>query len=251
MSSPAPPDWPAAHPGRRLAAAVIDAFVLLLPCAALAMLHPAAAMAAAVAYGTVLEAGPRRATPGKRACAIEVMPPEGGRLDTGRAALRNLLKYVGVAFAGSVWGLVVPLAVFAPAFTASRQGLHDRAARSSVRHEAGRGLSDLAVAAIALFGPFLLVVGMLPVALSPVLNARARHSVEAAIRGASAREREIEAFVAANGALPPRSAIELQPDGVKGRVILTPEMRGSTVRWRCRGEGIPRGQLPQQCREEL
>jgi len=144
----------------------------------------------------------------------------------------------------------VPLAVFAPAFSASRLGLHDLAARSCVRREEGHGLSDLATGALGLFGPILFVVAVLPLMLSPVSNARAREAVEAAIRNAQPRRVEIEAYAAANGRLPEGARITLAPEGSKGRITLTPQMRGKDVRWVCRGEDIPRGQLPRECREE-
>jgi uncharacterized RDD family membrane protein YckC len=250
MSSPEPSDRPLAHPWRRLAAAVIDAFVLLVPCAALMYVHPALAIVLAVAYGTALEKAARHATLGKRACALEAAPAQGGELGLRAALIRNLVKYASLAFAGSPWGFVVPLAVFAPAFLPSRQGLHDLAARTLVRQEPNLGLSDIAVGVIGLFGPILLVVGLLPMVLIPVANARARESVEAAMRSAAERRARVEAYVAQNGQLPADATLVLQPEGVKGRVVLRPQVSGNAVQWRCSGEGVPRGQLPKECRTE-
>jgi uncharacterized RDD family membrane protein YckC len=250
MSSPASTDWPLAHASRRLAAAAVDAILLVAPCAALILLHPLVALAGAVAYGTALEAGAHRATPGKRLCGIEAMPPEGGRLPLRATLLRNVLKYGGLAFALSAWGLLVPLAVFAPAFGPARRGLHDLAARSFVRHQVGQGLSDVACGALAIFGPVLFVVALLPLILSPVTNARARDAVEAALRDAQPRRSAVEAYAAANGRLPDAARIELRLEGIQGSVVLMPQMRGTEVRWTCRGEGIPRGKLPQQCRPQ-
>jgi len=251
MSSPASTDWPLAHASRRLAAAVVDAFILVVPCTALVLLHPALALAAAVVYGTLLEMSARRATPGKMLCAVQAMPLEGGRLPLRAALLRNLLKYGGLAFAGSTWGFLVPLAVFAPAFGPARRGLHDLAARSCVRYEEGQGLSDLAAGALGLFGPIVFVVALLPLMLAPVSNARAREAVEAAIRDAQPRRAAVEAYVAANGRLPDASQITLAPEGSTGRITLTPRLDGAAVRWTCRGEGISRGHLPAHCREDL
>ena len=250
MSSPDPSGRPLAHAWRRLAAAVIDAFVLLVPCAALVFVHPALAVVAAIAYGTLLELRPRHDTPGKRVCGVEVEPVPGGELTPRAALVRNAIKYGGLAFAGSTWGFIVPLAVFAPAFAPARQGLHDLAARTVVRREEKTGLSDLAVGVIGLFGPILLVVGLLPAVLLPVANGRARENVEAAIRGAADRRSAVESSAAKNGQLPGNDAIVLHPDGVKGIVTLTPHMKGSTVQWECRAEGVPRGQLPKECRGE-
>jgi len=145
----------------------------------------------------------------------------------------------------------VPLAVFAPAFGPARRGLHDLAARSCVRYEEGEGLSDLASGALGLFGPIVFVVALLPLMLAPVTNARVRGAVEAALRDAQPRRAAVEAYVAANGRLPDAAQLTLAPEGTHGRVVLTPQLRGSEVRWICRGEDIPRGQLPAQCREEL
>ena len=248
MQSPDPGDRPRAHAWRRLAAAVIDAFVLLVPCAVLVFVHPALAVAAAIAYGTVLEMRPRHDTPGKRVCGLEVEPAQPGELAPRAALVRNAIKYGGLALAGSTWGFIVPLAVFAPAFAPARQGLHDLAARTVVRREEKIGLSDLAVGVIGFFGPILLVVGLLPVVLIPVSNARARESVQAAMRGAADRRAQVEAYVAKNGQLPPNAPIVLSAAGAKGRVTLTPRMKGSVVQWECRGEGVPRGQLPKECR---
>ena len=249
MPSPDPSDRPLAHAWRRLAAAVIDAFVLLVPCAALVFLHPAAAVAAAIAYGTFLELRPRHDTLGKRACGVEVEPAQGGELAPRAAFVRNLIKYGGLAFAGSTWGFIVPLAVFAPAFAPARQGLHDLAARTVVRREEKMGLSDVAIGVIGFFGPILLVVGLLPVVLIPVANARARESVQAAIRGAADRRARVEADAAQNGQLPPNAPIVLSPDGVKGSITLTPRMKGRAVEWQCSANGVARGQLPKECRQ--
>lgn len=250
MPSPDPSDRPLAHAWRRLAAAVIDAFVLLVPCAALVFVHPALAVVAAIAYGTALEMRPRHDTPGKRVCGVEVEAARGGELTPRAVLVRNLVKYGGLAFAGSTWGFIVPLAVFAPAFAPARQGLHDLAARTVVRREEKLGLSDLAVGVIGFFGPILLVVGLLPVILLPVSNARARESVGAAMRGAADRRTRVEAYAAQNGQLPPDAPIVLHPEGVKGSVTLAPRMKGSAVQWECRAEGVPRGQLPKDCRQE-
>jgi uncharacterized RDD family membrane protein YckC len=252
MSSPASidTDWPLAAPWRRLAAAVIDAFILLVPCAALVYIHPALAIVAAIAYGTVLEVRARHATPGKRVCALEVGVASGEAINVRAALIRNAIKYGGLAFAGSMWGFLVPLAIFAPAFAPGRQGLHDLAARTLVRHEPKQGLSDVAVGAIGVVGPFLLVVALLPVVLSPLANARARQSVEAAIRGAADRRAHVEGYLAREGRLPGDATIELHPEDVKGRVVLRPQVKGNTVQWECRGEGVPRGQLPKECRGE-
>lgn len=250
MSSPDPSDRPLAHPWRRLAAAVLDAFVLLVPCAALVFVHPALAVVAAIAYGTLLEMRARHDTPGKRACGVGVEAARGAALVPRAVLVRNLVKYGGLAFAGGTWGFIVPLAVFAPAFGPARQGLHDLAARTVVRREEKAGLSDLAVGVIGLFGPILLLVALLPAVLSPLANARARRSVEAAIRGAADRRARVQAYAAQNGQLPPDAPIILRPEGLKGRVTLTPRMKGSAVEWQCSAEGMPRGQVPKECRPE-
>jgi len=59
----------------------------------------------------------------------------------------------------------------------------------------------------------------------------------------------VEAYAAANGRLPEAAQIILVPEGAKGRIVLTPQVRGAEVRWTCRGEGFTRGQLPRDCRE--
>jgi uncharacterized RDD family membrane protein YckC len=251
MPSRAAADRPLAHPTRRLAAAVIDALILLVPCAALIYVHPLAALAAAIAYGAAFEAGERHATPGKRVCAIEVVAATGERVTVAAAMVRNAVKYGSLAFSTSVWGFVVPIAIVAPMFMPARQALDDLAARTNVLHERGLGLPTLAATVIGLLGPVLFVVALLPLILAPVTNARARESVEAALRGAAERERAVEAFAAENGRLPANPAIVLQPEGTSGRVVLTPTLEGRAVRWTCSAEGIPRGRLPARCRPQV
>jgi uncharacterized RDD family membrane protein YckC len=250
MASPDPTEPSPAHPWRRLAAAVIDAFILLVPCAALIYVHPLLALVAAIAYGTLFEATGRHATPGKRVCGVDVAASTAGGMRVMPGLLRNLLKYGSLGFSASVWGFLVPLALFAPAFATQRQGLHDLVARTIVRHERGAGLSDLAVGAIGLFGPIVFVVALLPLILAPVTNARARESVEAAMRGAAERKAHVEGYAAASGRLPADSAIVLHPEGLNGSITLTPEMRGNAVHWVCTAQGIMRGRLPKECRTE-
>jgi uncharacterized RDD family membrane protein YckC len=250
MASPDPTGRPLAHPWRRLAAAVIDALILLVPCAALVYVHPLAALVAAIAYGTVLELRGERQSPGKRLCAIAAERSDGRPLDARAAFVRNVLKYGSLAFSASAWGFLVPLAIFAPAFTPARLGLHDLAARTCVRHAKGEGLSDLVVGAIGLFGPIVFVVALLPLLLNPVANARARESVQAAMRDAAPRKASVEAYIAQRGELPSNAAIVLQPEGMAGHIVLTPVMHEGHVQWECHGEEIARGQLPRECRDE-
>jgi hypothetical protein len=84
----------------------------------------------------------------------------------------------------------------------------------------------------------------------PVSNARARRSVEAALEEAKPRRAELEAYYRDNGRFPEGSAaIELHPEGAHGVIRLTPDASAGQVRWRCTAEGITRGQLPLECRE--
>jgi len=250
MASPDSTQPSPAHPWRRLAATVIDAFILLVPCAALIYVHALVALVAAIAYGTFFEATGRHATPGKRVCGIDVAAATEGGMRPMPALVRNLLKYGSLGFSASVWGFLVPLALFAPAFAPQRQGLHDLVARTMVRHERGLGLSDLAVGAIGLFGPIVFVVALLPVILAPVTNARARESVEAAIHAAAERKAHVEGYAAANGRLPADSVIVLHPGGMSGSITLTPEIHGNAVHWVCTAQGVARGRVPKECRAE-
>lgn len=77
-----------------------------------------------IVYYVALEAGPRQATPGKRAMGIMVVTGEGHRIGVGRA--------IGRYFAKIISGLTCYIGFIMAAFTARKQGLHDMIADTLV-----------------------------------------------------------------------------------------------------------------------
>ncbi len=267
-------DWPLATFWRRAAAAVVDHLILVIPFLLLAKFHPALAVVLPVAYGTYFESSPRPATWGKRLCGIEVMTEGAERPRWRRALVRNALKYCGHAFIGSIWGFFATTALFAPAaLPAKRQGLHDRAARTVVRHEPKHGISPLLVGVISTVVPLLFVTGLLPLITAPFYADQARRQVSEALAAALPYRAAVESFYARNNRLPDalsdlgmeappvsvapsflfsRGRIVIEPAGMRqpGTITQTPEPSGATLAWKCAAGGIPNANLPPQCRGE-
>jgi uncharacterized RDD family membrane protein YckC len=267
-------DWPLATFWRRAAAAVVDHLILVIPFLLLAKIHPALALVLPIGYGTYFESSARPATWGKRLCGIEVMAEGAERPRWRRALLRNALKYCGYAFIGSAWGFLATTALFAPAaFTAKRQGLHDMAARTVVRHEPKHGISPLLVGVIATVVPLLFVTGLLPLITAPFYADQARRQVNEALEATRPYRLAVESYYALNSRLPDslndlgmaappasvapqfvlsRGRIVIEPAGMRkpGTITQTPEPSGNTLGWKCAAGGIPNANLPPQCRGE-
>jgi uncharacterized RDD family membrane protein YckC len=266
-------DWPLATFWRRVAAAVIDHLVLVLPFLLLARIHPLLALALPIAYGTYFESSKRPATPGKRLCGIEVMTLASAHPPLRRALARNALKYCGYGFLASGWGYVVVLAMFAPVALSERRGLHDRIAGTVVRHEPKRGISPLVVGVIATVVPLLFVTGMLPLLTAPYYAEQARRQVLEALAATRPYQAAVEKYYALNNKLPDgladigmeapaapvspsftfsRGRIAIEPAGMRkpGTITQAPQATGTTLAWKCSADGIPNAHLPPQCRGE-
>lgn len=267
-------EWPLATLPRRIAAAVIDVIILVVPYALLSMLHSALAILVLPLYGAVLESSPRRATWGKRLCGLEVRPAGGGRLTFMAALARNVLKYAGPYFAGSTFGLSV-VAVAAPlALSKRRQGLHDLAAGSLVRHAPGQGISQLSVGVLATVVPLLFVAGVLPIVMNPAYEDAGRKELNRAIDATHPHRMRTAEFYAKNGKLPEtleeiglqapspelaaftfrngRMDIELPRHRSRDpeQLTFTPQTSAAALTWRCTTVGIRKERLPAMCRSE-
>jgi uncharacterized RDD family membrane protein YckC len=82
-------------------------------------------------YEAVLESSIWQATVGKKMCGLYVTDEDGARLSFGRATGRYFAKFLSVFTAYIGFVLV--------AFTARKQGLHDKIAGTYVMRRAGRG----------------------------------------------------------------------------------------------------------------
>lgn len=121
-----------AAPWKRGAAFLVDA-AMVLPVAALS---PLSAVGLLALTGTLFEASPWQATPGKRWLGLRVMEAEGRRMKWRRAAVRHVARAVPLALAAA--GEPVLAAVSAGLFVAPllagprRRAMWDRLAGASV-----------------------------------------------------------------------------------------------------------------------
>ncbi len=135
-----------APPGRRIAAALVDA-ASIAAIGLLALLASGQSVTAVPTPGTLVltaaiamfyriftEGTARMATPGKRLLGLRVRPPESGRVDFAVAALRGWPWWLTGALAGIdpqlvPAGALLSLAALVPiVFSSDRRGLHDRMA---------------------------------------------------------------------------------------------------------------------------
>jgi uncharacterized RDD family membrane protein YckC len=267
-------EWPLASFPRRVAAAVIDAMILVVPYALLSMVHFALAWLAVPLYGAVMEGSARRATFGKRLCGLEVHPAGGKRITLVGALVRNAVKYAGPLLVAPTYGLSL-VVVAAPAVRSRlRQGLHDLAAGSVVRHAPGRGLSQISVGVLATVVPVLFIAGVLPILMNPSYEDASRKEVTRAIEASHPYRMRTAEFYAKNGRLPEtldeiglaplspsiagfsyrqgRMTLELPQRGSRERALLsfTPEPKGAELAWRCTAFGMRKERVPAICREE-
>ncbi|MEO8101474.1 MAG: RDD family protein [Betaproteobacteria bacterium] len=262
-------EWPYAGFWRRVAATVIDNLILIIPGVLFgAFTFGVGGVAVWLAYGTYFESSEQRATWGKQACGLTVESVTGERLSVGTALFRQVLKFVG-----NILSIITWLIFFVPAaFTARKQGLHDLAVSSVVRHEPGKGIPSLLVGVIAAILPAVFVVGILAAIAIPAYQdfvTRAR-VVEGRAQAAPLRA-AVEASFASTGKLPLDQSqlgsvnapegranvtykdgrIEIAIKGSQrpqGMIYLTPIAEADRITWKCEAENIRPGQLPRDCR---
>ncbi len=260
-------EWPYASFWRRVAAWVIDSLILTAPAMALSAYDlDFLAILLLLAYGTYFESSSQRATWGKQACGLTVEHVSGETLSVGRALGRQLLKLLANVFAVLSW-----LIFFAPvAFTEKKQGLHDLAVSSVVRHEPRTGMADWLVGVFAAVIPATAVIGVLAAVMMPAYQDYVmRAKVFEARSHAAPLRMAVDAAYAKSGKLPANQS-ELDPalvqadasvDFKDGRITmtanaggkqilihLTPTVESNRVTWACSAENLRRSQVPADCR---
>lgn len=134
--------------GRRLAAAILDGLILMIPMALVSRMIPMVGwLVVYFFYAPILESSEIRATLGKHLMGIQVCDLQGRRISLRAAIIRNLLKLISSAllFVGHVFAL----------FTERRQALHDLFADTLVVYgRSERSIADAWTASLReLFGP--------------------------------------------------------------------------------------------------
>ncbi len=261
-------EWPYSGFWRRVAATVIDNLILIIPAAILSTFSfGIGAILLLLAYGTYFESSEQRATWGKQACGLAVENLSGERLSVGTAFFRQVLKLLGNILSIFTW-----LIFFVPAaFTARKQGLHDLAVSSVVRHEPGKGIPSWLVGVIACIVPAIAVVGVLAaIAIPAYQDYVTRTKVVQARLQATPLQTAVEAAFAKTGALPlnqselgnismptggasidyrdGRIVMTLSAGSPRGQVYLTPVTESDRITWKCNAENIRSSQLPADCR---
>ena len=260
-------EWPYSSFWRRVAAMVIDNLILIIPLALIsAVTFGIGAIILFIAYGTYFESSEKRATWGKQACGLIVESESGDRLSVGAAFGRQLLKLLGNILSVITW-----LIFFLPAaFTARKQGLHDLAVSSVVRHEPGKGISSTMVGVVAAIIPGIAIIGMLAaIAIPAYQDYTTRAKVASARQQAAPLRAAVEAAYVRIGKLPTdqseldaanastggdvvyrggRIAMTLSVGSKQGTVYLTPAADANGITWKCSAEDIRPSQLPADCR---
>lgn len=260
-------EWPYSSFWRRVAAVVIDNLILIIPLVLIsAVTFGIGAIILLIAYGTYFESSEKRATWGKRACGLIVESESGDRLSVGAAFARQLLKLLGNILSVITW-----LIFFLPAaFTAKRQGLHDLAVSSVVRHEPGKGISSTMVGVVAAIIPGVAIIGIVAAIAIPAYQDYTTRAKLASGRSQAAPLRAaVEAAYVRTGKLPTdqseldlanvstgggvvyrggRIAITLNVGSKQGSVYLTPAAEANGITWKCSAEDIRPSQLPADCR---
>ena len=263
--------WPYSGFWRRVAAMVIDNLILIVPTVLLGMFtFGIGSLLVLLAYGTYFESSKRRATWGKQACGLTVESVSGETLSVGAALARQVLKFIGNIFSIVTW-----LIFFVPVvFTNKKQGLHDLAVSSVVRHEPGKGIPNWLVGVIACIVPAVFVMGILAAIAIPAYHDYVMRAKVAQGRMAAAPLREaVQAAFAKDGKLPldesqfdKISAMTYVPEGnisvayrngrieislggnQKGMLYLMPSVDAGRVTWKCGAENVRAAQLPVDCR---
>ena len=260
-------EWPYSSFWRRVAAMVIDNLILIIPLALIsAVTFGIGAIILFIAYGTYFESSEKRATWGKQACGLIVESESGDRLSVGAAFGRQLLKLLANILSVLTW-----LIFFVPAaFTAKKQGLHDLAVSSVVRHEPGKGISSTMVGLVAAIIPGIAIIGMLAaIAIPAYQDYTTRAKVASGRQQAAPLRAAVEAAYVKTGRLPTdqseldaanlstgggvvyrggRIAIPLSVSSKQGSVYLTPAAEANVIIWKCSAEDIRPSQLPADCR---
>lgn len=261
--------WPYSGFWRRVAATMVDSLILMVPMIAVgAFTFGLGGIILAMLYGAYFESSPRRATWGKQACGIQVETPDGEQLGFGPALGRQAIKLVANVF--SIFGWLV---VFLPAaFTERKQGLHDLAVDTVVRHEPGKGMPVWAVLLAAGILPLTVFGGILAaIAIPAYQDFTIRAKVVQARTEAMGLRIEVDDFFAREHRLP-NDAAELGKAPVSsaigatvayrggrieigvpiprtpGTLYLTPTVAGDRLAWECSANNIRFSYLPQDCR---
>lgn len=260
--------WPYSGFWRRVAASVIDSLILIVPTTIAGLFTLGiGGIAVWLAYGTYFESSEQRATWGKQACGLTVESDAGERLSVGTALFRQVIKFFGHLLSFVTW-----LIVFVPvAFTAKKQGLHDLAVSSVVRHEPEKGIPSWLVGVIAAIVPAIFVIGILAAIAIPAYQDYVTRARVAEGRNQAAPLRTaVEASFAKNGKLPldqsqldsvsvpegrnrvayhdGRIEIALGGGNRQGVVYLIPVADADRITWKCEAENVRKSQLPADCR---
>lgn len=269
---------------RRVAAYIVDSFILFIPSLLLALLMPGLDWLLQViiwiAYKTALEGGERQATFGKRALGIKVTGRDGGRISYGRAAgraagffLSAVLLFIGLAMAG---------------LTKRKQALHDMMsstlvvnagaeegevaagrATATMPMTAGVWIAGIAFACIPLLG--IVAAVAIPAYQDYVVRAKLFEVVTAGNNYKGEAQAAFQAALREGSTKPPRTVpasspsikrvtldeatatIRVEIDEVRLNSSQVPA--GSAIvyqltpgGWTCRGERIAARFLPQACR---
>lgn len=267
--APVSSSWPYSGFWRRVAAAMVDSVILIVPVVIVGIFtFGLGGIILAVFYGAYLESSPQRATWGKQACGITVETLDGGKLNFGAALGRQLIKLVA-----NLLSLIGLLAVFLPAaFTERKQGLHDLAVGSVVRHEPGKGMPVWVVLICAGILPLIFVTGMLAAIAIPAYQDYVTRAKVAQARSEGimfrlevddffVREHRLPKDLAELGKTPSASTpglsivysggrieIIVPLQGKPGTLYLTPKVSGDRLAWECTAENIRPMHLPRECR---
>lgn len=252
---------------RRVAAYVVDSFVLLIPgaIAGAVLGHEGAATFVQVIlwwlYKALLESGARQATVGKMAFGIKVTDLQGERISFARASGRFFGMFVSA--------LILGIGFLLAAFTARKQALHDmmagcvvvRAASSPEETRLGGAPMPItggvwAIVIVLLVLPFfggILAAIAIPAYQDYTLRAKMAEAISAAgpTRDAPADSPYVRRV---NGSkrdglieivLEPARFANVVPEGASIRFERT-----DGGAWACSGRGVPPKYLPRSCRKD-
>lgn len=261
--------WPYSGFWRRVGATMVDSLILLVPTVILSIFtFGLGGLVLVLVYGAYFESSPKRATWGKQACGIVVETADGEQLSFGIAFARQLLKLIANVFSIIGW-----LIFFVPAaFTERKQGLHDFAVSTVVRHEPGKGMPVWMVLIFAGLFPMIFIIGMLAAIAIPayqdyVIRAKVSQArsegimLRLEVDEFFEREKRLPADVVELGKKPASSTpnvevayrnrrIEVAVGTLKipGTIYLTPAVSGDRLTWVCSADNIRPTHLPRECR---
>ncbi len=260
--------WPYSGFWRRVAATMVDNLILILPVMLIgAFTFGVGGIIIAVIYGAWFESSPHRATPGKMACGIRVETVSGERISFGLSLGRQLLKLLGHLLSVITW-----LIFFLPAaFTERKQGLHDLAVSTVVRHQPGKGAPTWLVIILAGILPFVFVLGILAAIAIPAYQDYVNRAKTAQmVNLGSMAKLDVEDYFERKGELPRSQSdlsgyfdnataagavfangrIELKTRDLvpPGTLHFTPRIENNGLKWKCGADNIRPQWLPVSCR---